>query len=497
MKYIAQLTTAVEEASATIELLAVESLPLGRRETFYTHISRITTESSTIFDNAPNEIMLSNDDFYVILPNVTQLPHNDSDFSHTPTYIRVLMSDIISYPNTFETLGYVKTINDKLLRIEEAERYIDNFYDAGHSVSLWVDRDWLNDCIREMIYFTEEDAWVWRSDIAMTNDYYICSHCNELHSHLNTCPNDIVYYTPQLNDDDGTTESNYDSNWNSEDDDNDSENESVNAGYHCASRMWHNDAHSSEFRMGLEIEKEDETMKYEVFHDELYKKTQWIKEHDSSLNSETGYELISPVLPLSVKTLKQELKVQELVNLINANQSIKCGGHIHISAKEMSPLSLFDMIEGYTPLLYALYPKRTNRGYSMGKKLNDIKTSSANHSSAISISSNTVEYRIFPSPRNTSILLWRVALLELITKYPLRLNELEKQMKDFEGHLFKHLVKVYNTPDKYNKLYKRTVDMAHTYESHRMSTLMTSSTTPSNMAGEYAFGEETGEEDDE
>ena len=82
------------------------------------------------------------------------------------------------------------------------------------------------------------------------------------------------------------------------------------------------------FTIGFEVEKEDGDIlsKYEPSDlDDIG----WAREHDGSLNDETGYELVSPIYDLFDDKLDGALTNRTLKNHINADSTTACGGHIN------------------------------------------------------------------------------------------------------------------------------------------------------------------------
>lgn len=165
------------------------------------------------------------------------------------------------------------------------------------------------------------------------------------------------------------------------------------------------------YRVGFEIEKEDAEVRAKQDPIKVIKETGWAIERDGSLDNYTGFEVVSPILPLmNDKVLKKSFKPIEW--LVDAKQSVRCGGHIHVSIKNEEPEITFGKVKGYLPLLYAMYPARSKKRFSKAKKLQDY--SYREHHQAINITDNTLEFRIFPSPRNMNILWFRIKLLRIM-----------------------------------------------------------------------------------
>jgi hypothetical protein len=257
-----------------------------------------------------------------------------------------------------------------------------------------------------------------------------------------------------------------------------------NAAYHNMMRehghQWRC-SRSTDFTIGFEIEKEDEDMKYKYPYQQLFDETNWIKESDSSLCGEAGYELVSPVFNLMDNSLDKEIENNQcLQDLINATYNIRtvteddiendeyshlgyleegdkvpsCGGHINIGSRIYTPIQLFFGLKGFLPLLYTVYDVRVDKAYSEAKPiqhyLNNHHTN--DHHSALQIKDNVVELRIVAAVRNVKNLLWRRDLVRIMIKH---INKSEQEvlrmMLNPNSLLSKHLKKVYKSDERYMK----------------------------------------------
>ena len=218
--------------------------------------------------------------------------------------------------------------------------------------------------------------------------------------------------------------------------------------------------------IGFEIEKEDLSVKESMGIGSFRDATDnlWRKERDGSLDDESGFELISPTFELCIDKIFEHIRGnQVLVDHINADKSIACGGHIHVSVKDMSGKSLFDSIKGYVPLFYALYHKRSETSYCQAKSSDKLKSDGAKYQ-AIQILDNRIEFRIISAVPNVDVLEWRTQLIELILDNPTSCfrtaYENILKMKEFGNHLRK----AYPDQDKYSKLKGRIKDMTAKFE---------------------------------
>lgn len=200
---------------------------------------------------------------------------------------------------------------------------------------------------------------------------------------------------------------------------------------------------TSVFKVGFEIEKEDSEAG-NVHYRQLYDRTHWCKEKDGSLDSDTGFELISPVYDLYGSKFESDIKKDgELIQLINADKSSNCGGHIHISSTIHTTEQLFESLSGFYPLLYSLYNGRLDRTYCQAKKNHEYYRK--DKYSAVYIRVDTVEFRIFSAVSSVSNLLWRRDLLRIMCD---NLNKSEvdvlRMLLNQKSRLYRHLRLVYS-----------------------------------------------------
>lgn len=187
---------------------------------------------------------------------------------------------------------------------------------------------------------------------------------------------------------------------------------------------------ASEFKVGFEIEKEDKKLRKR--NDvELLHSIGWCKESDGSLNSFTGFELVSPVYDLYSKKLERDLEYVELLEYVNAGFSGNCGGHISVS-KASSRVKTFylEHIKAYVPLLYAMYPKRKRSDYCQAYRndADDYQLSNytyweiqdSHYAVNLDSDDDRVEIRIFPAVKNVGSLLWRRDLIRVMCSRSLK-----------------------------------------------------------------------------
>lgn len=205
------------------------------------------------------------------------------------------------------------------------------------------------------------------------------------------------------------------------------------------------------YKIGFEIEKEDEEQKEYGYARDLFDSTGWAKETDGSLGSD-GFELVSPILPLDLSKAVYEQdclisSIDEVKNYINADYSKRCGGHINLSCRGLSSSDMLLKFKGYMPLFYAIYQSRVENKYCTAKKFCDyIKY--AEKYLAFNCKSNNqgiLEIRIFPAVKNVANLLWRAELIRIMLANPTEsYKKALEQVSNPKNELCKHLSRVFN-----------------------------------------------------
>lgn len=238
----------------------------------------------------------------------------------------------------------------------------------------------------------------------------------------------------------------------------------------CAPSMELFDYHSGEGRedlakkarlkVGFEIEKEDDNVSKSINASYLVTKTGWAFEEDGSLDDDCGFEAVSPILDL--ESDEQILgSLMSIEKYVNAKYTENCGGHIHVSDTTRTPQEIFDQTTGYRPLLFTLYPNRINKSYCAAKRKDEYTADS--HDQAVNITDETVEFRIFPSPKNISVVMFRVKLLRYMLLNPAD-NPIKvlEQLWSKNSELYKLLRKVY-TPEEIDERLSKFVKYAIEY----------------------------------
>jgi len=216
---------------------------------------------------------------------------------------------------------------------------------------------------------------------------------------------------------------------------------------------------SADLWIGFEAEKEDrEVLLSRNLNQFKNQFPDYRLERDASLGR-YGFECISPVFPLDSDNDLERIvdSLHEISAYINADATENCGGHISVSTTDSRNgyETLYEELEEYLPLLYALYPSRTSGDYCTAKYKGDEKC----NRDALHLSRNgRIEIRIFPAIRNIEQLLFRMKLVRFMVKNSAIDNGLESVLKSGD---FKNLMaEVYGSEKmqfkaKFNRLLKR------------------------------------------
>lgn len=201
---------------------------------------------------------------------------------------------------------------------------------------------------------------------------------------------------------------------------------------------------SDNFRIGFEVEKEDEVARNKYAARVVAKETMWSKERDGSLDEVSGFELVSPVYGLYESVLDEDLKMDILRDHINADISSSCGGHVHLSKRGTEGSELFESLSSWIPMIYSLYVGRIHRHYCRVKKNDDILSGEDKYQS-IRIFDDRVEFRIISAVRDVDNLVWRRDLFRIICRnLDITPFSVVSMLSDKKSELYKHLAEVYS-----------------------------------------------------
>jgi hypothetical protein len=199
-------------------------------------------------------------------------------------------------------------------------------------------------------------------------------------------------------------------------------------------------------KIGFEIEKEDINERKGIRASDIQNTYGWGVERDGSLDSDTGFELVSPIFDLHKPIDYFEDQFNKVDNLINANYSKSCGGHINYSHPDYYPSeNLLNSISGYIPLLYSLYEHRLGISYCVQKTKDRLISEREKYQSIRLKSNGIVEFRIFPAVKNIKNLLWRIELIKIIDTYKTSsFLTVADSMLDTNSALHKLLTKIFS-----------------------------------------------------
>lgn len=188
---------------------------------------------------------------------------------------------------------------------------------------------------------------------------------------------------------------------------------------------------SKGFVCGMEIEKSDPDI-LESVHiiDFRNSVNDWHKTDDSSIDGDKGFELISPVLPFDPIFIRQYLerlclKEPIMDEHLNASVDTHCGFHLSISNKKMRPEEIFRRMFNWLPVLYALYPSRTENRYCTAviNRRRDVISGDwrpyKNKYTPAYIRNDRLELRIFPGAKTVEQIIWRLSLVRYMLNNPI------------------------------------------------------------------------------
>jgi len=205
------------------------------------------------------------------------------------------------------------------------------------------------------------------------------------------------------------------------------------------------------YTIGFEVEKEDEDILDSYTTDDTAS-IGWSREHDGSLNDETGYELVSPIYDLFDSELDDDInKHRVLKDHINADSTTACGGHINFGKVGTRGSELLKECAAFLPLFIALYRKRANSRWSK-MRVDQRDYNGDERYVAFNVKSEYIEFRIIARVHDVDTMLWRRDLFRIMAKNPnVGAAKVQQMMLDRRSELHKHLRKMY-TEDKLLRL---------------------------------------------
>lgn len=218
-------------------------------------------------------------------------------------------------------------------------------------------------------------------------------------------------------------------------------------------------SNNSIYKIGFEVEKEDS----DIYNFKSIREYGWDAEHDGSLNDD-GFELVSPIYDMmNIEEFSKDM--QSISDYINADYSSNCGGHINVSVYGKDAIDIFELIRGYLPLIYAMYPNRLDNRYAKAKKVSEFNN--CDRYEAINFTKGHIlEFRIFSAVRNTKNLEFRYKLIQYMFKNQRKGAASVVRMLLTDSDLKKLLLTVYDA-SKYDKLVERAIKFTDIYMSQR------------------------------
>lgn len=222
-------------------------------------------------------------------------------------------------------------------------------------------------------------------------------------------------------------------------------------GYHENSRSVDAATIDAPFRIGFEVEKEDEEVYYSLRSGDALVPGGWIAEHDSSLG-DYGFEIVTRAYNLvHFEDLVQDAEYASVV--LDAGHSRRCGGHISVSDSRCSAAELAKRIRPFFPLFMTLYPRRMKSSYVKCAKYDETVNGTGHYSPFVVTRDNShgsrIEFRIPPAVRSARNFVWRAELVRIMmyASYhkPVTFRWMARALGE-QGVIRDHLSKVYTDP---------------------------------------------------
>lgn len=226
--------------------------------------------------------------------------------------------------------------------------------------------------------------------------------------------------------------------------------------------QYHSDARADytkpedDWACGVEVEKEDRRYRADEKVWRLFQNTGWVKERDGSLG-DNGWELISPVMPMSDLTRLKKI-CHPVRKYLNAEHSARCGGHINLSRKGWTSNQILERLKDGFAFLYAIYPNRMTNSYCRAKSWQTYIDMPDKYSALYKKNNRIVEIRLFPAIKNYKNLLWRVTLLKVLTRRHFGFIEKVESLENHNSYLYVHLSSIY-TPEKIREITQRAINI--------------------------------------
>jgi len=208
-------------------------------------------------------------------------------------------------------------------------------------------------------------------------------------------------------------------------------------------------SNDSKFKIGFEIEK-SQMPEFDFDKYDILNTTGFVLEKDSSVDD--GFELISPILDLyDQKILSHFEKVKNFIDIPHINNA---GGHINVSIQGKTANETLIALNGWLPLIYALYKGRANGTYSKAKKVADLIYDTDKYQSVRTKNNGVVEFRIISAVREFGQLEFRINLFKIMFEnLGISFLEVLQLATDPKHKLYKLFTKdIYKDLEKFNNL---------------------------------------------
>jgi len=197
------------------------------------------------------------------------------------------------------------------------------------------------------------------------------------------------------------------------------------------------------YTIGFEVEKEDQRILDSYTADDT-SSFDWSREHDGSLDEQTGFELVSPIYDVFTNELDEDISNHPTLKAhLDADSSPRCGGHINFGKVGTRGSELLKECAAFLPLFIAMYRKRAVSRWA--KMYVDPKDYNGDDRYvAFNVKREYIEFRIVARVHDTDTLLWRRDLFRIMASNPnIGAAKVQQMMLDRRSELHKHLRKMY------------------------------------------------------
>lgn len=232
-------------------------------------------------------------------------------------------------------------------------------------------------------------------------------------------------------------------------DDDDDDDDSSLFSYHSQERV-NASGDNPPFTIGFEIEK-NKKPPFSFSKDEMYDEG-FIMEEDGSVN---GFELVTPTFNLFDEKL--ESKLEYIKAFCNVDDVRNCGGHIHFGINGVNGVNTVKKVQGWLPLIYAMYRGRTRNSYCTAKSVKRLLDEQC-RTQSVRVLDDHVEFRVFSAVTSFTTLIWRLGLMRILAKnIDLTFEQVLIEAINQETELGAHLKLVYTDDNRFFKMLESAV----------------------------------------